>query len=152
MERANRFIWELSCDERDRALVEQALQTLALVVKHTDNLALLTGGERRYGLRLFEICHSVIRTGLRGRPRQTLPEGIRVRLKNKGPKRHKYETPHPEHPDTPLPLLEPEIHANHLEGFNAALRRRAACYQRKTNTDAKKHAPPMSAECVLAPA
>jgi hypothetical protein len=30
------------------------------------------------------------------------------------------------------------IHANHLEAFNASLRRRCAAYRRKTNTYAKK--------------
>jgi transposase-like protein len=145
MERASRFIWELSCGKRDQALFEQAMQTLADVVKQTDDLMLLTDGERRYGSLLFEICQTVIRTSQRGRPRHTLPKGVHVRLKNKGsqahrrgPKRPKYETPQPEHPDTPSTLNESEIHANHVEGFNAALRRRMACYRRKTNTYAKK--------------
>ncbi len=152
MDRASRFIWELSCGERDRALFEQAMHTLANIVKQTDDLTRLTDGERRYGSLLFEICHTVIRTGKRGRPRHTLPEGVHVRVKNKGrqahrrgPKRPKYEMPQPEHPDTPSTITEPEIHANHLEGFNAALRRRVACYRRKTNTYAKKHSAPRSA-------
>jgi transposase-like protein len=145
MERASRFIWELSCGERDRALFKRAMRTLADVVKRTDDLMLLTDGERRYGSLLFEICQTVIRTGKRGRPRHTLPKGVHVRLKNKGsqahrrgPKRPKYESPQPEHPGTPSTLIESEIHANHVEGFNAGLRRRMACYRRKTNTYAKK--------------
>jgi hypothetical protein len=141
MDRASRFIWELNCGERDRALFKQAMQTLAQVVQQTDNLALLTDGERRYSLVLFDICQTVIRTGRRGRPRHTLPEGVQVRVKNKGsqthrrgPKRPKYQAPQPEHPNTTAPIADHDIHANHVEAFNAALRRRMACYRRKTNT------------------
>ena len=65
MDRASRFIWDLQCGERDRALFEQAIQTLAQVVQQTNDLALVTDGERRYGLVLFEICQTVIRTGQR---------------------------------------------------------------------------------------
>ena len=145
IDRASRFIWDLQCGERDRALFEQAMQTLAQIVQQTDDLALLTDGERRYGNVLFDICHTVIRTGQRGRPRHTLPKGVQVRVKNKGsqahrrgPKRPKYQAPQPEHPKTTPPLADQDIHANHVEAFNAALRRRLACYRRKTNTYAKK--------------
>jgi len=67
-----------------------------------------------------------------------------VRLKNKGsqthkrgPKRPKYQAPKPEHPDTHQNIDNKDIHANHLEAFNSALRRRMACFRRKTNTYAK---------------
>ena len=71
-----------------------------------------------------------LRTGSRGRPPKTLPPGVKVRLKNKGSqkskpgrKRPKYEAPHREHPDTSQTLDEQDIHANHVEAQNAALRR-----------------------------
>ena len=35
-------------------------------------------------------------------------------------------------------LLNDDIHANHLEAFNSVLRRRMACYRRRTNTYAKE--------------
>ena len=152
MDRASRFLWDLSCGERDRALFEQAMHTLAQVVQQTNDLTLVTDGERRYGLVLFEICQTVMRTGQRGRPRHTLPEGVQVRVKNKGsqthrrgPKRPKYQAPQPEHPNTTSPIADHDIHANHVEAFNAALRRRMACYRRKTNTYAKKRTASMSA-------
>ena len=69
---------------------------------------------------------------------------MKVRLKNKGSQAHKrgrkrpkYQTPKPEHPDTEQNVEHTDIHANHLEAFNSALRRRMACYRRKTNTYAK---------------
>jgi hypothetical protein len=127
------------------------------VVQQTNELALVTDGERRYGLVLFEICQTVIRTGQRCRPRHTLPEGVQVRVKNKGSQAHRrgrkrpqYQAPQPEHPKTTTTIAAQEIHANHVEAFNAALRRRMAWYRRKTNTDAKKRTAPMSAGCLLA--
>jgi hypothetical protein len=43
-----------------------------------------------------------------------------------------------EHPHTSSVIENTPIHANHLEAFNASLRRRCAAYRRKTTTYAKK--------------
>ncbi len=144
MDRASRFLWELACGERDRILFFEAMKTLSLLIEQTQDVTLLTDGERRYGNILFEICRQALHTGKVGRPRLTLPEGVKVRVKNKGdqvhkkgPKRPKYQAPQPEHPDTSQELDKQDIHANHLEGFNAGLRRKLACFRRRTNTYAK---------------
>ena len=42
----------------------------------------------------------------------------------------------PEQRDT-LPDFQPSTHAHHLEGHNAALRRRDSAFQRRTHTSAK---------------
>jgi len=89
MERASRFIWELECGQRERSLFLGAMETLSRVIEQTQGLALVTDGERRYGNILFEICRQSLRTGKVGRPRQTLPEGVKVRVKNKGNQAHK---------------------------------------------------------------
>jgi hypothetical protein len=144
MDRATRFIWELKCGEKDRSFFETAMETLCLVVEQTQDLSLLTDGERRYGNLLFEICQQSLQTGKPGRPKKVLPKGVKVRVKNKGsqthkkgPKRPKYQAPHNEHPETEQNLENNEIHANHVEAFNSSLRRRMSCYRRKTNTYAK---------------
>ncbi len=144
MDRATRFIWELPCGEREQGLFEAAMQLLSQVLAPTDDLTRLTDGERRYGNLLFALCLEVLRTGQVGRPRHVLPRGVKVRVKNKGDQAHqrgrkrpKYQAPWPEHPDTQQDGAEQEIHAHHLEAFNSALRRRLACYRRKTNTYAK---------------
>ncbi len=143
MERGSRFLWELHCGRKDKQLFEQALTCLAKVVEQTGSISLLTDGERRYGNLLFEICYDVIRTGNPGRRKKRLPKGVRVRLKNKGSKkrrgrpRKKYQAPVPEHPQTEHGVAETSIHANHVEAFNASLRRRNAAFRRKTNTYAK---------------
>lgn len=144
MDRATRFIWELQCGEKEQSLFEDAMNLLAQVIEQTEDLALLTDGERRYGNILFEICYEVLHTGKPGRPKHTLPEGVKVRIKNKGsqahkrgPKRPKYQAPYNEHPETEQNIETEQIHANHLEGFNSSLRRRMSCYRRRTNTYAK---------------
>jgi transposase-like protein len=145
MERVSRFLWELKCGEREGSLFQAAMETLSRVIEQSQELSLLTDGERRYGNLLFEICRQALRTGKVGRPRQTLPKGVKVRVKNKGSQAHKqgskrpkYQAPQPEHPDTPQDLADTDIHANHLEGFNAGMRRKLACYRRRTNTYAKQ--------------
>jgi transposase-like protein len=144
MDRATRFIWEMGCGRKDRKLFKQAIRQLCRVMKQTDDLTLLTDGERRYGNILFEICHQVLRKGTRGRPKKTLRKGIKVRLKNKGAQAHKkgrkrpkYQAPFPEHPETIQNIATQDIHANHLEAFNTSLRRRCAAYRRRTNMYAK---------------
>ena len=127
MERATRFIWELQCGQKDRSLFEDAMQTLSEVIEQTQELTLLTDGERRYGNILFEICRDVVRTGRPGRPKNTLRWCVKVRIKNKGsqahkkgPKRAKYQVPHNEHPNTEQNLDNSDIHANHVEAFRRA--------------------------------
>ena len=145
MERASRFIWALDCGKKDRRLFSWAIQILRNVIERTGEVTLVTDGERRYGNLLFEICHEVVRAGQRGRPPKVLREGVKVRLKNKGSrsrkrgrKRPKYEAPHSEHPNTRQDIVDSDIHAEHVEAFNASTRRRNAAYRRKTNTYAKK--------------
>jgi hypothetical protein len=98
---------------------------------------------QRYGKILFAICHEVSRTGQPGRPTQRLRKGVRVRLKNKGSRKRarrkqlKYQAPVPEHPQTDSRIENAPIHANHVEAFNASLRRRNSTFRRKTNMYAK---------------
>jgi transposase-like protein len=144
MDRASRFIWDLTCDKKEEELFLNAMEQLAEVIECTDDLTLLTDGERRYSALLFEICHELLRTGKPGRPKKVLPKGVKIKLKNKGdqshkkgPKRKKYQTPKPEHPDTEQNIEDSDIHANHQEGQNAAYRRKNSAYRRRTNTYAK---------------
>ena len=145
MDRATRFIWDMQCGRKNRKMFKKAIACLSKVLDQAEELTLLTDGERRYGNLLFEICSEVVKTGKRGRPRKTLPKGVKVRIKNKGSqshkkgrKRQKYQDPQPEHPETIQNIENKEIHANHLEAFNASLRRLCAAYRRRTNTYAKK--------------
>src|SRR5712691_4710314 len=144
MDRATRFLWDMQCGRKDRKLFKNAMHLLCDVIQQTGDLTLLTDGERRYGSLLFELCSQALRNGKRGRPKKTLPKGVKVRLKNKGsqrhkrgPKRPKYQAPSPEHPDTAQPIVTQEMHAHHLAAFHTFLRRRWAAYRRRTNRYAK---------------
>lgn len=144
MDRASRFIWALDCGPKDRKLFKKAIATLEHIVSRTNDLSLLTDGERRYGNLLFEVCYELVKTGKRGRPKKTLKRGIRVRIKNKGSQAHKtgrkrpkYQSPWAEHPETTHTIEETDIHANHAEAFWSALRRKCATFRRKTNMYAK---------------
>jgi hypothetical protein len=75
MDRASRFLWELRCGQKTQSLFGQAIARLGQVIDQTEDLSLLTDGERRYGTCLFEICREVIRTGKVGRPPTTLKRG-----------------------------------------------------------------------------
>jgi hypothetical protein len=46
------------------------MATLAQVIEQTNDLTLLTDGERRYGNLLFELCQEAVRTGQVGRPKK----------------------------------------------------------------------------------
>jgi transposase-like protein len=144
MERASRFIVEQRCGAKDAQLFESVMSTVAAYLEQSGDATFLSDGERRYGNTLFDLCAEVLHEGRRGRPPRVLPKGAKVRLKNKGAqaskpgrKRPKYEAPHREHPHTVQDLDSTDIHANHVEAQNAALRRRNSAFRRRANTYAK---------------
>ena len=144
MDRASRFIWELSCGKKEKKLFIKVIKTLQKIINNTNDLSIFTDGERRYGNTLFEICYEIIKNGKRGRPKKTLKKGVKARVKNKGSQAHKkgtkrpkYQSPWPEHPETDQQIQDKDIHANHAEAFFSALRRKCSGYKRKTNTYAK---------------
>ena len=144
MERTSRFIWDLSCGKKDRSLFRKAIKKIEKLINQTKDFSLITDGERRYGNMLFEICYELIKDGKPGRPKKTLKKGIKVRIKNKGSQAHKkgrkrpkYQAPCPEHPETEQEIQDKEIHANHVEANNSAMRRKCSPFRRKTNTYSK---------------
>lgn len=144
MERTSRFIVDQRCGEKDKELFRAVMSTVAQYVEQSGDVTFLSDGERRYGNFLFELCAEPLRDGRVGRPPKTLPKGVKVRVKNKGSqnsapenRRPKYEAPWLEHPETEQTLDDADIHANHVEAQNAALRRRNSAFRRRTNTYAK---------------
>src|SRR5215831_12118457 len=119
MDRAPRCLWDMQWGRKDRKLFKNAMRLLGQVLEHTGDLTRLTAGERRSGTLLVELGSAALRTGKRGRPRKTLPQGVKVRRKHKGSQRHQrgrnrppYQAPSPEPPDPVQPGAPPEMHAN----------------------------------------
>jgi hypothetical protein len=113
-------------------------------------LTFLTDGERQYAEVLwaqpgFTVSAPAKSTGKRGRPRKgqkcwrpglTVARKVKGSQQARGSSRSRYERPFPHHPHTP-PLDDQEIHANHCEALNSAIRRRCAAYHRRMNHYAK---------------
>jgi hypothetical protein len=62
--------------KKEKALFLQAIERFTELIKQTDEISLLTDGERRYSHILFDICHESLRTSKPGRPRKVLSEGV----------------------------------------------------------------------------
>lgn len=98
MDRASRFIIEQRCGKKDEKLFRSVMRTVADYIKQSDEVTFFSDGERRYGNMLFELCAETLRDGRRGCPPKTLPDNVKVRIKNKGSQsaklnRPKYEAP-----------------------------------------------------------
>jgi hypothetical protein len=126
-------------------MFKKAMGLLCEIIQQTGDLTLLPDGEKRYGSLLFELWSQTWRDGKRGRPKKTLPKGVKVRLKHKGSQRPKRgrkrprdQAPSPEHPATAQPVATTDMPANHLEACHTSLRRRCAAYRRRTNMYAKQ--------------
>jgi hypothetical protein len=75
MDRASRFIWASECGKKDERLFRTAMRILLNVIRKTDDLTLLTDGERRYGNILFEICYEPVENGPVKPRRKELKQG-----------------------------------------------------------------------------
>ena len=114
-------------------------------IEQSDDVNFLSNDERWHRNWLFKLCAKALPDGRRGRPSKTLPKEVKMRIKNKGSqntdpenKRPKYKGPSREHLDTDQVLDDAaDIHANHVEAKNTALRRRNSAFRRRTNTYTK---------------
>jgi len=99
-----------------------------------------TDGERRYAKTLWEIAS--VRLNAKELPadyrrRKVWREGLEVAIKIKGSQgRKRVEWVKPEHPYTAI-SPKSDVHANHVEAHNAALRRHCSAYRRHQNLYAK---------------
>ena len=144
MERASRFIVAQQCGQKDAQMFEDVMKVVASYLEQSGDVTFLSDGDRRYSNIRFNLCAKAIKIGQPGRPLKTLPERFKVRLNNKGNqsskpghKHPKYQAPYREHPNTLQTLESSDIHANHLEAYHAALRRRNNAFRRRSNTYTK---------------
>jgi hypothetical protein len=99
-----------------------------------------TDGERRYGKALWELASVYLKSGEAHSDyyhRKVWRQGLEVAMKIKGSQgNRRVEWVYPEHPFTAISAPS-EVHANHNEAQNSALRRRCSAYRRRQNLYAK---------------
>ena len=132
---------EAHAGEKNQELFAKGVQAVWEWVKDCQSIRWFTDGERRYGKELWQLA-SVYLKSAESHPdfphRKVWREGLEVAMKIKGSQGNKrVEWLKVEHPFTAI-SPESEIHANHNEAQNAALRRRCSAYRRKQNPYSKK--------------
>lgn len=125
---------------KDKHLFSNGVQAAWEWMKACDGIRWFTDGERRYGQELWNLASVYLKTGDYHPDyghRKVWREGLEVAMKIKGSQgNRRVEWVKIEHPFTAI-SPECEVHANHNEAQNAALRRRCSAYRRRQNLYAK---------------
>jgi hypothetical protein len=141
IERESRYWVEAKAGLKTASLFEEGVKAAWDWANPSRWIRWFTDGERRYGKVLWHLASVFLppaqTTDVFGY-RKVWREGLEVAMKVKGSQ----GTPHiewmkPEHPFTALSSLA-EVHANHNEAQNSALRRHASAYRRRQNLYAKR--------------
>lgn len=126
---------------KDDKLFEKAVKELWEWGQASETMRCFTDGERRYGKYLWKLASVYLtqKETMCGYPwRKVWREGIEVAMKIKGSQgKPRREWVKIEHPFTAISPPS-EVHANHNEANNAAIRRRCSAYRRRQNHYAKK--------------
>ena len=141
MERESRYWVDAQAGQKTNELFEQGTTKAWEWAKPAVFLRWFSDGERRYGTALWKLASVRLKAGEfhpnYGR-RKVWRQGLEVAMKIKGSQgRKRVEWVKVEHPFTAL-SPESEVHANHNEAQNSALRRRSSAYRRRENLYAKR--------------
>ena len=141
IERESRYWVDAQAGQKTNELFEQGTTKAWEWAKPADFIRWFTDGERRYGAALWQVASVRLKAGEfhpdYGR-RKVWRQGLEVAMKIKGSQgRKRVEWVKVEHPFT-APSPAGEVHANHNEAQNSALRRRASAYRRRQNFYAKR--------------
>jgi hypothetical protein len=141
IERGSRYWIEAKAGVKDDQLFASSVKKVWEWVKDGDGIRWFTDGERRYAQQLWKLASVYLRQD-EYHPafghRKVWREGLEVAVKIKGSQgNRRVEWIKPEHPFTAISKPH-EVHANHNEAQNAALRRRCSAYRRRQNLYAKK--------------
>ena len=140
LERRSRYWLVAQAGRKDTFLFEQGTITAWQWAKGCQFIRWFTDGERRYAQQLWLFASLYLKateyTSAYGH-RKVWTQGLEVAIKIKGSQGNKrVEWVKPEHPWTAI-SPKAEVHANHNEAHNSAIRRRCSAYRRRTNTYAK---------------
>ncbi len=126
---------------KDNDLFEKATSKAWKWAKKSKFIRWFTDGETRYGKCLWKLASINLKKQERHRNfkyRKVWREGLEVAMKIKGsqgnPRRKWVKIEHPYTSISP----KNEVHANHNEAHNSAIRRRCSAYRRRQNLYAKK--------------
>lgn len=141
IERFSRYWAAAKAGEKTNELFEQGTAEAWQWAQSARFIRWFTDGECRYGKALWRLA-SVYLNGEETHPayqhRKVWREGLEVAMKVKGSQgNRRVEWVKAEHPFTAISPKH-EVHANHNEAQNAALRRRASAYRRRQNLYAKR--------------
>ena len=141
LERDSRYWVAAQAGGKDEELFAKGVRTTWKWLKGCDSIRWFTDGERRYGQQLWALASVYLKAGEAhpdyGR-RKVWREGLEVAIKIKGSQgKPRVEWVKVEHPYTAISPAS-QVHANHNEAHNAAMRRRCSAYRRKQNHYAKK--------------
>lgn len=140
IERQSRYWVAAQAGKKQSQLFEQGTQSGWDWANPAGCIHWFTDGERRYGKALWKLASVYLKRGEAHcdyHHRKVWRQGLEVAMKIKGSQGNKrVEWVYPEHPFTAIsPAFE--IHANHNEAQNSALRRRCSAYRRRQNLYAK---------------
>jgi hypothetical protein len=140
IERSSRYWIEATAGLKNAKLFEEGVKQAWEWAQPSQWIRWFTDGERRYGNELWKIASVYLSRSQRPATypyRKVWREGLEVAMKIKGsqgkPRRVWVKQ---EHPFTTISPTS-DVHANHVESFNSALRRRATAYRRRQNHYAK---------------
>jgi hypothetical protein len=140
IERQSRYWVAAQAGKKQTQLFEQGTQSAWNWAKPAQFIRWFTDGERRYGKALWKLACVYLKVGEAHRDYQHCKvwrEGLEVAMKIKGSQgNRRVEWVYPEHPFTAISAVS-EVHANHNEAQNSALRRRCSAYRRRQNLYAK---------------
>lgn len=135
IERQSRYWVEAQAGKKHTKLFEQGTQSAWNWANPAQFIRWFTDGERRYGKALWKLASVYLTAGEAHRDyhhRKVWREGLEVAMKIKGSQgKRRVEWAYPEHPFTAVSAAS-EVHANHNEAQNSALRRRGTCLSQTT--------------------
>lgn len=123
--------------QKEAALFEQGTLSAWDWAKEAELVRWFTDGERRYGKALWKLASVFLKPGECHpdyRRRKVWREGLEVAMKIKGAQgQRRVSWVYAEHPFTAISPAS-EVHANHNEAQNSALRRRKECLSPTTKS------------------
>lgn len=141
IERRSRYWIAAVAGKKQASLFEKSTFQAWLWASPARFIRWFTDGERRYGKTLWRLASVWLKVGeipLAYDTRKVWREGLEVAMKIKGSQgQRRIEWVKTEHPFTAISSPS-EVHANHNEAQNAALRRRVSAYRRRQNLYAKR--------------